>query len=87
MKVFSFSPEDYDPDTKTIRLRGPVGDREDSVMVCSNHTNVSKIFKYDSESTTEEYMNNEGWDGEMMLAIYTLDDVTLRVWQTPYDVF
>ena len=91
MQVYSFDPENYNPDIKTITLHGPVygpdGNRESSVMVCSNHTNVSMKFEYNSDETTEEYMNNEGWDGEQMLAIFKNGDITLRVWQTPYDEF
>lgn len=88
MHVYVFDPKDYKPETKTITLHGPTL-RDQVVFVKSRHTGIRKTFLYDKEATSEEYMNNEGWDGEQNLSIFreTVTGVTLRVWSTPYDEF
>lgn len=81
---FSFNPSCYNPKTKTILLHGNTV-RDPLVTVTSEVTGVSKHFKYDAAATSLEYQENEGWDGEQHVSIFTNGDITLRVWCTPYD--
>ena len=97
MKLFVFTPSDYNAETKTITLPGPhanwrepaglLGAPDEPVMVLSKASGLKKIFSYDKEATANEYEVNEAWDGEQNLTIYVNHQTgtTLRVWDTPYD--
>lgn len=86
MYTFVFVPEDYKPESRTVTLHGPTSYRG-TVKLLSKATGKEKLYSYDKEATDEEYMVNEGWDGEQYLAIYVnhQTNTTLRVWDTPYD--